>query len=125
MKPVDVNPSMYVDFNKKNDVKDPKFTISDIVRISKSREIFAKCHVPNLSEVFMIKKVKNIVSWIYVPSDLEHEETVGTFYIKELKKQIKKSLELKNLLKEKVRNLMSKENTTIIALTVGLIKKAV
>ena len=33
--------------------------------------------------------------WTYVISDRSHEETVGTFYEKELQKQIKNSLELK------------------------------
>ena len=36
----------------------------------------------------MIKKIKNIVPWIYVIIDLEGEEIVGTFYEKELKKYI-------------------------------------
>ena len=33
MKPVDVNSSMYIDFNNKNKDKSPKFKIGDIVRI--------------------------------------------------------------------------------------------
>ena len=45
----------------------------------------------------MTKKVKNTVPWTYVISDLTGEEIVGTFYEKELQKQIKKSLESKNL----------------------------
>ena len=73
----------------------------------------------------MVKKVKNTVSWTYVPSDLENEEIVGTFCEKESKKQDKKSLELKKSLKEKARNLMPNESATIIVLTVGLIKKTV
>ena len=44
----------------------------------------------------MIKKVKNIVPWTYVISDLNGEEIVGTFYNKNCKKQIKNSLVLKN-----------------------------
>ena len=44
----------------------------------------------------MIKKVKNSVPWTYVIIDLKGEEIVGTFYEKELKKKIKKNLELKN-----------------------------
>ena len=43
----------------------------------------------------MIKKVKKILSWTYVISDLNGEEVVGTFHEKELRKKIKKSLELK------------------------------
>ena len=43
----------------------------------------------------MIKKVKNTVPWTYVINDLNGEEIVGTFYENELRKQIKKNLELK------------------------------
>ena len=87
MKPVDVNPSMYIDFNKENNGQDPKFKIGDIVRTSEYKNCFAEGCVPNWpEEVFMIKKVKNTVSWTYFIIDSKSEETVGTFYEKELKK---------------------------------------
>ena len=35
MEPVDVNPSMYIDFNKENNKEGPKFKVDDHVRISK------------------------------------------------------------------------------------------
>ena len=61
--------------------------------VSKQKNIFAKGYVPNWSEdIFVIKKVKNIVPWTYVISDLRGNEIVGTFYGKELQKQMKKSL---------------------------------
>ena len=42
---------------------------------------------PNWSEeVFVIKKVKNTVLWVYVISDLKGEEAVELFYEKELQK---------------------------------------
>ena len=47
MKPVDVNPSMYIDFNRENNKEGPKFKFGDNVRISKNKNIFAKGHVPN------------------------------------------------------------------------------
>ena len=43
----------------------------------------------------MIKKVKSTLLWTYVINDLNREEFFGSFYEKELKKQIKKNLELK------------------------------
>ena len=43
----------------------------------------------------MIKTVKNTVPRTYVISDLNGEETVETFYGKELQKQINNSTELK------------------------------
>ena len=55
MKPVDVNPSMYINFNKENNTEGPKLKVCDIVRISKYKNIFAKGHIPNWSEeVFVI-----------------------------------------------------------------------
>ena len=47
MKPVDVNPSIYIDFNKENNKEIPKFKIGDIIRISKYKNISAKGYVPN------------------------------------------------------------------------------
>ena len=96
MKPVDVNPSMYIDFDKENNKEGPKFKVGDHVKISEYKNIFSKGYVTNWSkEVFVIIKNKNIVPWTYVISDLKGEEIVGTFYEKELQKKIKKSLELK------------------------------
>ena len=61
MKPVDVKSSTYNDSSKEINNKDHKFRISDFVRISKCKNIFAKGYVPNWSEeVFVVKKVKNI-----------------------------------------------------------------
>ena len=38
---------------------------------------------------FVIKRIKNTVPWTYVISDINGEETVGTFYEKQLKKTSK------------------------------------
>ena len=71
MKPIDVKSSAYIDSSKEINDEDPKFKISDIVRISKYKKIFAKGYIPNFSEeVFVIKEVKNTVPWMYVISDL-------------------------------------------------------
>ena len=87
MKPVDVKDNTYIDFKKEVNDKDPKFKVGDHVRISKYKNIFAKGYTPNWSEeVFVIKKVKNTVPWTYVINDLNDEETIGTFYEKELLK---------------------------------------
>ena len=74
MKPVNVESSTYINCSKKLNDENPKFKISDIVRISKYKNYFAKSHVPNWSkEVFVITKVKNTVPWAYVISDLKCE----------------------------------------------------
>ena len=44
MKPIDVKSNTYID-----SIKESK--IHDIVRISKYKNAFAKCHIPNSSEV--------------------------------------------------------------------------
>ena len=83
---VDVKSSTYIMIK----ILNLKFNIPGV---SKQKNIFAKGYVPNWSEdIFVIKKVKNIVPWTYVISDLRSNEIVGTFYGKELQKQMKKSL---------------------------------
>ena len=52
MKPVDVNDNIYIDFGKDRNDKDSKFQVDDHVKISKYKNIFAKCYTPNWSEVF-------------------------------------------------------------------------
>ena len=85
MKPVDVKDNTYINPSKEI----PKFKVSDRVRISKYKNIFAKGYIPNWSEeVFVIKKVKNTIRWTYVINDLNGEEIIGTFYEKELKRRI-------------------------------------
>ena len=84
MKPVDVKPSTCIDSSKENINKDPRFKVVIHVRVSRYKNIFAKGYVPNRSEeIFVITKVKNILSWTFVISDLKGEEIVGTFYKKE------------------------------------------
>ena len=93
MKPVDVKNNKCIDSNKEVNDKDPKFKVSDHVRISKYKNIFAKGYTPNWSEeVFVIKKVKNTVPRTYVINDLQGEETIGTFYEKEPHRLINKNL---------------------------------
>ena len=91
MKRVDVKSSTYIDFNKENNKKGPKFKFCAHVRISKYKKFFAKGYVRNWSEIFVNKKFKN-KNFI---SELHGEEIVGTFYEKELQKTNRMSLELK------------------------------
>ena len=71
MKPVDVESNKYIDSSKKIYNKDCKYKIGDIVSMSKYKNIFAKGSVSNWSEeVFVIKKVKNVVPWTHVINDL-------------------------------------------------------
>ena len=80
MKSVDVESNTYINSSKEINNIDPKFEIGDIVRISTYKNIFVKGYSLNWSEeLFVIKKVKNIVRWTYVISDLKGQDILGTF----------------------------------------------
>ena len=118
MKPVDVKYNTYINFKKGVSNKNPKFKVGDHLRISKYKNVFAKGHTPSQSEeVFAIKKVKNIVPWTYVINDLNGEGIIG------IKNLMKKNLENKKQLKEKVINYMSNGKGMLVHLIIGLIKK--
>ena len=102
MKLVDAKLSTYINSSKEIDNEDGKFKIDDIARIWKYKNIFAKGHVPNwFEEVFVIKKVKNSVPWIYFVSELKGEEIVETFYEKELQKINQKEFRVEKVIKRK------------------------
>ena len=62
MKPVNIKSSTCIEFGIENNRKGPKYKVGDHVRTSKYKNIFAKGYVPKwLKEMFVIKKVKNIV----------------------------------------------------------------
>ena len=67
----------------------------------------------------MIKKVKNIVPWIYVISDLNREEIVAMFYGKKFQKANQKEFRIEKVINEKTINCMLNGKATIILLTVG------
>ena len=88
MKSVDVKSNTHINSTEEINDEDPKFKFSDIVTISKYKIIYGKGYVPNWSEeVFVIKKVKNTMSWT-VP-----------FYEKELQKTNKKEFRVEKVIK--------------------------
>ena len=102
MKPIDVEDNTYINTDKETNDKDPKFKVGNHVRISKYKNIFAKGYTPNWSEeVFVIKKVKNTVSWTYVINDLNGEEIMGKFYEKELQKTNEEEFRIEKVIKRK------------------------
>ena len=79
MRPIDVKDNTNINIDKEVNDKKPRFKVGDHVRISKYKTIFAKGYTPNWSEeIFVIKKVKNIVPWTYVINDLNGEQIIGT-----------------------------------------------
>ena len=102
IKPVDVNSSTYINCDKKNNKKGWKFNVSDHVRITKCKNIFAKGYAPNWSEeVFVIKKFTNTVPWTYIISGLIGKEIVGTSDEKELQKTNQKEFRIEKAIKRK------------------------
>ena len=92
IKSIDVKSRTCFNFGAENNYKDPKFDVSDYLKISKYIDIFGKFNTPNWSEeVFVIKKVKNTVPWTEVIEDINDEEVVEHFMKKNCKKQIKQS----------------------------------
>ena len=64
-----------------------KFKVGDRVRISRYKNIFAKGYAPNWSsEIFIVNKINDTVSYTYNLKDLNDEQIVGSFYDKELQK---------------------------------------
>ena len=83
MKPIDVKSDSFAEYNEESNEKDPKYKVSDHVRISKYKNSFGKGYAPNWSEeVFVVKNIKNTVPWTYEISDLNGKEIIGSFYEK-------------------------------------------
>ena len=80
MKPVYIKENRYINFGKEVNDNDPKFQIGDHLKISKYKDIFGKGYTPNWSqEIFVIKKIKNIVPWTYFINDLNDNELLEHF----------------------------------------------
>ena len=101
MKPIDVKDNTYINTSKEINNKDPTFKVGDHVRISKYKNIFAKGYMPNWSEEFFIKKVKNTIPWTYIINDLNGEEIIGRFYEKELQKTNQKEFRIGKIIRRK------------------------
>ena len=93
VKPVDVKPSIYIDFNYKNNKKSLKLKFGDNVRISKYKSIFAKSYVLNLSE-------KNFVITKREEGE-EGEEEVETSCEKDLVKANRKEFRIEKVIMRK------------------------
>ena len=61
MKLDDVKSSTYIGFDKENNKESSKFKVSNLVKIPKHKNIFAKFFVLNWTEkVFVVKKLKTL-----------------------------------------------------------------
>ena len=102
IKPIDIKNGSFAEYNEESNKKEPKFKVNDHVRISKYKNIFAKGYAPNWSEeIIVVNKSKKYCSWTYVLNDLNGEETVGSFYEKELQKTNQKEFRIEKVIKRK------------------------
>ena len=101
MKPIDVIDDSHAEYNEDFNKKDPKFKVSDHVRISKYKNIFAKGYPPNWSEEVFVSKIKPAVPWTYMISDLNDELITRSFYEKELQKTSLEKFRIEKVLKRK------------------------
>ena len=102
MKPIDVKSDSFAEYNEESNKETPNFKIGDLVRISKHKNNFAKGYTPNWTEkIFVVKEIKNTVSWTYVISDLNGEENVGSFYEKELQITNQKEFRIEKVIERK------------------------
>ena len=88
MKPIDVknNKRVYID---EHNEKDSRFKVGDRVRISKFKSIFAKGYTLNWStKIFIVNKINDTVPYTYNLKDLNGKEIIGSFYDRELQKNI-------------------------------------
>ena len=96
------------------------------MRISKCKNIFVKCYVPNWwEERFIIKKNKNVMPWTYLIENLNEEETIGTFYKKELQKTSQKEFRIEKVIKRKGNKLYIKEKGYDDSLSSWIYKKSI
>ena len=102
IKPIDVMGDSYTKSHENFNKKDRKFNVGDHVRISKYENIFAKGYTPDWSEqAFVVSKNKNTVPWTYIVNDLNGEETIGSFYEKEMQKTSQEEFRIEKVLKKK------------------------
>ena len=86
MRPKDVrdNKRVYID---EHNGKNSRFKVSDRIRISKFKNIFARGYTSNWSrDIFIVNKINDTVPYTYNLKDLNGEEIIGSFYDRELQK---------------------------------------
>ena len=94
MKPIDVTPDSYAEYNEDSNEKDPKSKVGDYVRISKYKRIFAKVYTSNWSEeIFVVSKIKIQLLGLMLLVTWPVNQSLEVIMKKNCKKQIKKNLE--------------------------------
>ena len=82
MKPADVKPDTYIEYDVYHNDKNHKVRVI-IMSENQNQSVFTKGYTLNWPEdVFITQEIKNTVPWTYVIIDLSDEEIVRTFYEK-------------------------------------------
>lgn len=123
MKPIDINKknesrvlrSAYNFIKMSTEPK--KFSIGDVVRISKVKHVFQKGYTPNwTTELFKIVKVKITTPPTYLLEDMEGRPIRGTFYEAELQKTLEPNIYL-------VEKVLRRRGNKVFVSWLGLDKK--
>ena len=102
IKSIDVTNNSVAEYNEESNKKGPKFKISDHVRISQYKNIFAKGYTPNWSEeIFIINKINDTIPWTYAISDRNGKDITGSFYEKELQSNNQQKYRIEKIIKRK------------------------
>ena len=103
MKPIDVKSNTYIDSSKESNNKNPKLKIGDVVGISEYKNFWPKVTLQISPKRFLwLKKLKLLCRGLVLLMILTGTKLLGRFMKNNCKKQIKKNLELRKWLKEKV-----------------------
>ena len=102
MEPADVKSNTYIESSKEIDNKKHKFKMVILLEYQNIKIFLQKVTLQiGLRKFFVIEKVKSIVPWTYSISDLNREESVGTFYENKLQKTTQKEFRFEKVIKRK------------------------
>ena len=120
MKLDDVNWSTYIDFNKKDNKGDPKFKVSNHVRIPNYKNISAKRCIPNWSKVVLKIPFRGLMLLVILKVILNVLRKTIT------KKTSQSGFRVEKLIKKRVISYISDRKVMIIhSWIVGLIKNII
>ena len=79
----------------------PKFSVGDVVRITKKKKVFEKGYTARWTEeIFTIKEIRKTNPITYKLEDLQGEEIKGTFYEPELQKTEQQIYRIEKIIKK-------------------------
>ena len=93
--------NLYPDRYKTHNLRTPKFSVGDEVRITKKKKVFEKGYTTKWTEeMFTIKKIQNTNPITYKLEDLQGEEIKGSFYEQELQKTDQQIYRIEKIIKK-------------------------